>query len=97
MLHRRKFLGITTLSVASKVAVAGIPFIEKKPVPPLNDSIQQLPHPENASARILETKIICKEPGHFAGPGSEYKLNINGHVVIQKKWLSLTVILDGLP
>lgn len=36
-------------------------------------------------AEIIETKVICREPGKLLGPGTEYSLNINGHVVIGKR------------
>lgn len=85
MLHRRKFLGLTTLTAASKLALARVPFLEKNPLAGLNDPPSHLTYPENTIARIIETKLICKEPGRFAGQGSEFKLNINGHVILRNK------------
>jgi hypothetical protein len=40
---------------------------------------------ENAIAKVVETKVICKEPGQFLGHGTEYQMNINGHVVIKNR------------
>ena len=62
------------------------------------------PVPENALATILETKIVCKEPGRVAGEGTEYGVNANGHLVIKKQvtesdrylgWGTLAKLRDG--
>lgn len=86
MLHRRKFLHLTSLAAAAKISpVKGGQFESG-----VAHSTETLPvgsqrSPDNAVATILETKVICKEPGRFLGLGSEYNLNINGHFVLQKK------------
>lgn len=86
MLHRRKFIGITTLAAASKISPVAVPALDSEPHPSPRPFIAAVDRPvENAIARIIETKVICKEPGRFWGLGTEYKLNINGHVVVQKK------------
>lgn len=41
--------------------------------------------PANELAEILETKIICREPGRFLGEGTAYGVNSNGHLDIQKR------------
>ena len=40
---------------------------------------------KNTIATILDTKIICKEPGKYLGDGSEYTINPNGHFIIAKR------------
>lgn len=36
------------------------------------------------SATILETKVICREPGKYLGEGSVYTVNNDGHLRIEK-------------
>src|SRR6266496_2694819 len=43
--------------------------------------------PGSANATILETKVICREPGKYLGQGSEYGVNKDGHLVIKKREL----------
>ncbi|MDD4870389.1 MAG: sialidase family protein [Kiritimatiellae bacterium] len=40
---------------------------------------------ENAIATIIETKVICREPGKYLGQGSEYGVNEHGHPIILKR------------
>lgn len=40
-----------------------------------------------APATILETKVICREPGKYPGPASAYTTNKDGHPVAQKQTL----------
>jgi sialidase-1 len=44
------------------------------PIPALADPL----------AEILQTKIICREPGEYAGPGSEYGIDRDGHPIALK-------------
>jgi hypothetical protein len=39
----------------------------------------------NAIAEVIETKIICREPGRYLGQGSEYVVDANMHPVIGKR------------
>jgi len=40
---------------------------------------------ENAIVTIIETKVICREPGKYLGQGSEYGVNQHGHPIILKR------------
>ena len=40
---------------------------------------------DNAIATVLETKVICREPGRFLGDGSEYVVDAKTHPVIRKR------------
>lgn len=60
--------------------------------------------PASAIATVLETKIICKEPGRLLGEGTESGVNQNGHLVIKKEvreaarylgWGTLAKLRDG--
>lgn len=83
-LDRRKFLNVAGLAAASEVFSSATLLPSKISFDPIPD----LPLvPVNRNADILGTKIICIEPGKFFGQGTEYVLNINGHVVVRKKVL----------
>jgi hypothetical protein len=93
-LDRRKFLGIAGLAVASSLAApalataaAGVQTADPSNSPERKASGDQpnLPVPDNAIATVLQTKVICREPGRFYGPGTEYALNINGHLIVRKR------------
>lgn len=88
-LNRRGFLSITGM-----VATAGIipvpAWAKEDTKETLYDGntasgAKDFQLPENNIADILETKIICVEPGRFLGQGTEYTLNTNGHVVVKKR------------
>lgn len=44
-----------------------------------------MPVPESAIATIIETKVICREPGRFLGEGTEFGVDGNGHLAILKR------------
>src|SRR5690242_17858992 len=90
MVNRRKFIGMASVAAtagltigpafAAEPAQQGIPRVlsdKEGPVPPV-DAIQQI-------ADVIETKVICREEGRSLGQGTEYSLNINGHVVVGKR------------
>jgi sialidase-1 len=88
-LNRRKFLNIAGMvTTAGVISVPAWAQKYKSTVPAkdnLSKSDSVLPEIENTIASILETKTICIEPGKFLGQGTEYALNTNGHVVINKR------------
>jgi sialidase-1 len=43
------------------------------------------PTPGNAIATIIETKVICREPGKYLGPGSEFGVDKDGHPTVEKR------------
>jgi sialidase-1 len=52
---------------------------------PLGAADRGVMPPVSDMAEILETKIICREPGRLLGEGTEYRVNSNGHVAIQNR------------
>lgn len=45
----------------------------------------QPPDVGNKIATILETKVICREPGKYLGQGSEFGIDKDGHPIILKR------------
>lgn len=71
-MKRRAFLGLTLAPVASLA---------------INDKriIQPLPVPESPFASILETKVICRQPGKYLGNGTEYSVGTDYHPIIKNR------------
>jgi len=70
--NRRKFLGMA--GVAATAGWVTVPSWAAMPG-----------HTTNAIATIIETKVICREPGKFLGDGSEYGIDTRMHPVIKKR------------
>lgn len=81
-LNRRKFLNIAGLAATATVVPLSS-FAEEGNK--IAEPVKALTQPINANATIIESKIICQQKGKFFGIGTEYILNINGHVVTKKK------------
>lgn len=85
---RRKFLNIAGIMATAGLTAAPVWAAANSSTPEnvLPAGEQPLPAaiPENTIAAILETKVICREPGKYPGPGTEYGVNENGHPVIIK-------------
>jgi len=91
-LNRRKFINMAGLTAA---ALAGAPFlsmgstVQKKSI--RDKKIEGIPNKnfdvteENTLATIIETKLICREPGKYLGQGTEYGIDVNGHPIIKKR------------
>lgn len=80
-LNRRKFIGLA--------GILGLPALGgwrglRQSAAPGNAAFEQ-PSIQNTIATLIETKVICKQPGRFLGQGTEFVLNINGHVVTKKE------------
>src|SRR4051812_24253796 len=39
----------------------------------------------DAAGQVIETKLICREPGRYLGDGTEYGVDKNGHPIIVKR------------
>lgn len=90
--HRRRFLslagilagaGLTSGKAWTAVAVEGShPAKQNDPfaIPENPGSL-----PENKIAQVLETKVICRQPGRHLGQGTEYSVGVTYHPVITKK------------
>jgi sialidase-1 len=50
-----------------------------------NTAIDESTQTKKQSASILETKIICREPGKYLGDGSVYSIDKDGHLRIEKR------------
>jgi BNR/Asp-box repeat. len=88
-MKRRTFLNLTLAPVA-------LAFNEKR-LPPLAI-------PESPLATILETKVICRQPGKYLGNGTEYSVNADFHPIIKKRviepdryigWPTITRLNNG--
>lgn len=109
MVNRRKFIGMASVAATAGLTI-GPAFAgeqtqtrstgqisDAKVVVPAVDAVQQI-------AEIIETKVICREEGRLLGQGTEYSLNINGHVVVGKRviepnrylgWPTITKTAEG--
>ncbi len=79
--NRRKFIELA--------GILGLPILGgwrslKKQTDPEPAIVKQQPI-QNNIATLIETKVICRQPGRFLGQGTEFILNINGHVVTKKE------------
>jgi sialidase-1 len=88
--NRRKFISIA--SIAAAIGLTSVKVLaEENTAKTGTDTSEEdfLPKKpgqiNNALAKIIEIKTICKQPGRFLGPGTEYGVNENGHPVILKK------------
>ncbi|MBC7759589.1 MAG: exo-alpha-sialidase [Phormidesmis sp. FL-bin-119] len=111
--NRRKFLriaGIVAVGMTSADSWAKAPMFDKNNssetgrliVPENGRSLMQLRG--NDVATIVETKVICRQPGKFLGDGSEYGVDTYMHPVIRKRvieanrymgWPTLTQTKNG--
>jgi Neuraminidase (sialidase) len=92
-LNRRKFINMAWLTTAG---LTGIPFLSmeaaaqnkstggKKGIAGIPNKSIDVPG-GNALATIIETKLICREPGKYLGYGTEYGVDANGHPIIKKR------------
>jgi sialidase-1 len=87
-LNRRTFFSLAGAAAAG-FAVSPIQAIASSeenallPQQPVADVLP--PVPENAVAEVLETKVICRQPGRHLGDGSEYGVNNYMHPIIVKR------------
>lgn len=88
-ISRRRFITLAGMTTAAGLAPARVlngrnvdeAGVVAHPAPAVDGSDL----PVNRIARVLETKMICFEPGKLLGEGTEYVLNTNGHWVTKKK------------
>jgi len=91
--NRRKFLNIAGLTAAG-LTVGPLRSLgasehkesmgDRKAVIDISDNIIDVPA-ENALATIIETKVICREPGKYLGDGTEYSIDTHMHPIIKKR------------
>ena len=85
-LDRRKFLNIAGIITTAGILPASVYAGENGiSATVLAEQIPPVQVIDNKIAEVLEEKIICIEPGIFLGQGSEFALNINGHVVVKNR------------
>jgi sialidase-1 len=94
ILNRRMFLniaatmGFTTVRVqAGEHAAVEEKAIEHKVSDDETLRTDFMRNDDNKLATILETKVICKQPGKYLGQGSVFGVNENGHPVIKESVL----------
>lgn len=75
---RREFLGIAGMGAATAASLA-------RPLAVGSAAAVPLVPVDQAIATILGTKVICRQPGRFLGHGTNYQLNINGHLVVKDR------------
>ena len=83
---RRKFLNVAGLAFASGLITRNGWSADNKSA--YLDDHEQKPETteiNNAIATIIETKVICIEPGRFLNPNTGFALNTNGHLVANNK------------
>jgi sialidase-1 len=92
-LNRRKFINLAGLTAAG---LTGVPFLSmagsvqkksavgEKGIADIPNKSIDVPE-ESALATIIETKLICREPGKYLGEGTEYGIDANGHPIIKKR------------
>lgn len=90
-LNRRKFLNIAGVAAVSSLTTSelwakGLTF-ESESIKLIKNSegVNSYPLPENQIATVLETKVICRQPGKYLGSGSEYGVDTRMHPVINKR------------
>lgn len=93
-LNRRKFLNIAGVVAASGLTASpvwakGMTAESETINPDANTSdisgLKPAPIPGNKTAAVLETKVICSQPGRHLGSGSEYGVDTRMHPVINKR------------
>lgn len=84
--NRRKFLNIAGIAAASSL-MGGKSWGTENQSIHFGDQGQKKDIAEinNAIATIIETKVICIEPGRFLNPNVEYALNTNGHLITKNE------------
>lgn len=92
-LNRRKFLNLAGLTAAGLTAT---PFLslgaaaqknfigDGEGIADISENVIGVPT-ENDFATILETKVICREPGKYLGDGTEYGVDTRTHPIIKKR------------
>jgi sialidase-1 len=86
-LPRRTFFNLAGKAAAASVALGPLTALAQQTneVGEASDVTQPLPVPEQAQATILETKVICRQPGKYLGNGTEYSVDAGYHPVIKTR------------
>ena len=107
-LNRRRFLNLAGLAAAA--GFSAVPAMgrnnrgnKNSDITSSEEAMEFLKY-ENDIAEIIESKVICSQPGRFLGDGSEYGVDDQYHPAIKKRvieadrymgWPTLTKTRDG--
>jgi sialidase-1 len=85
---RRKFLKLSGMATALITGLPNLAMSSAKEIEPTVNSTaptQPILPIDNNNATIIESKVICRQPGKYLGDGSEYDVDVHMHPVIKKR------------